>query len=67
MRGQTDTYRKEGVCKTSTCANLAAALAANSLVLAVDCDPQGTLTQALGPSPDNLENTLNNVFVERGQ
>ncbi|WP_395088822.1 AAA family ATPase [Armatimonas sp.] len=57
--------QKGGVGKTSTCANLAAALSSNSLVLAIDCDPQGNLTQALGPNPDTLEVTLYNVLVER--
>src|SRR5262249_51708495 len=50
---------------TSTCANLAAALSVDATVLAVDCDPQGNLTQALGPNPDLLEITLYNVLVER--
>ena len=58
--------QKGGVGKTSTCANLAAALSgAGERVLAVDCDPQGNLTQALGPDPDSLEITLYNVLVER--
>jgi chromosome partitioning protein len=58
--------QKGGVGKTSTCANLAAALSAGgSAVLAVDCDPQGNLTQALGPNPDALDVTLYNVLVER--
>lgn len=57
--------QKGGVGKTSTCANLAAALSADALVLAIDCDPQGNLTQALGPNPDSLDVTLYNVLVER--
>jgi chromosome partitioning protein len=57
--------QKGGVGKTSTCANLAAALSSDSLVLAIDCDPQGNLTQALGPNPDALDVTLYNVLVER--
>jgi chromosome partitioning protein len=57
--------QKGGVGKTSTCANLAAALSTDSLVLAIDCDPQGNLTQALGPNPDALDVTLYNVLVER--
>jgi len=57
--------QKGGVGKTTTCANLAAALSQEALVLAIDCDPQGNLTQALGPNPDSLEVTLYNVLVER--
>lgn len=57
--------QKGGVGKTTTCANLAAALSRTARVLAVDCDPQGNLTQALGPNPDALEYTLYNVLVER--
>ncbi len=57
--------QKGGVGKTSTCANLAAALSNDALVLAIDCDPQGNLTQALGPNPDALDVTLYNVLVER--
>jgi chromosome partitioning protein len=58
--------QKGGVGKTSTCANLSAAISSKGLrVLAVDCDPQGNLTQALGPNPDTLTHTLYNVLIER--
>lgn len=58
--------QKGGVGKTSTCANLAAALSTQGLrVLAVDCDPQGNLTQALGPNPDALDFTLYNILIDR--
>ena len=58
--------QKGGVGKTSTCANLAAALSKNGYrVLAIDCDPQGNLTQALGPNPDTLEVTLYKVLIDR--
>ncbi len=58
--------QKGGVGKTSTCANLAAALAQGGApVLVIDCDPQGNLTQALGPDPDALPVSLYNVLVER--
>lgn len=58
--------QKGGVGKTTTCANLAAALSQDgTAVLAIDCDPQGNLTQALGPDPDALPLTLYNVLVEK--
>jgi chromosome partitioning protein len=57
--------QKGGVGKTSTVANLAAVLSQDSLVLAIDADPQGNLTQAFGYNPDTLEITLYNVLIER--
>jgi len=57
--------QKGGVGKTTTCANLAAALARTVRVLAVDCDPQGNLTRALGVPPSALKHTLYSVLVER--
>ena len=56
--------QKGGVGKTTTTVALATILAARAPVLAVDCDPQGNMTQAFGFDPDNQENTLYNVLVE---
>jgi chromosome partitioning protein len=48
--------QKGGVAKTTTCANLAHALAEMGLrVLAIDMDPQASLTISLGHDPDALE------------
>jgi chromosome partitioning protein len=43
---------------------LASILAREAAVLALDCDPQGNMTQALGFDPDAQEKTLYNVLVE---
>jgi len=47
---------KGGVAKTTSCANVAAALALRGLrVLCIDLDPQARLTAALGVSPQVAE------------
>ena len=57
--------QKGGVGKTSTVVNLAATLArGGSRVLAIDCDPQGNTTQALGVDADALERTTYHVLDE---
>jgi len=56
--------QKGGVGKTTTAVALAAILARESPVLALDCDPQGNMTQAFGFDPDSHEKTLYSVLVE---
>ncbi|HRJ33905.1 MAG TPA: AAA family ATPase [Fimbriimonadaceae bacterium] len=56
---------KGGVGKTSIIANLAAILAEDGPTLAIDCDPQGNLTQALGANPDTLERTTYDVLIDQ--
>lgn len=57
--------QKGGVGKTTTAANLAAALADDCRVLAIDCDSQGNLTQSYGLNPDKCEHTIYNILLER--
>lgn len=57
--------QKGGVGKSSCASNLAVVLAETGPVLAIDCDPQGNLTQALGQNPDVLGMTTYNVLVDR--
>lgn len=56
--------QKGGVGKTTTAVALATILAREAPVLAIDCDPQGNMTQAFGFNPDEQERTLYNVFVQ---
>lgn len=56
--------QKGGVGKTTTAVALATLLAAADPVLALDCDPQGNMTQALGFDPDAQDKTLYNVLLE---
>ncbi len=56
--------QKGGVGKTTTAVALSAILAREVPVLALDCDPQGNMTQALGFEPDQQDKTLYNVLVE---
>jgi len=56
--------QKGGVGKTTTAVALASILAREAPVIAIDCDPQGNMTQAFGFDPDAQERTLYNVLVE---
>ena len=55
--------QKGGVGKTTTAVALAALLSREAPVLAVDCDPQGNLTQAFCLDPDAQPRTLYDVLA----
>jgi len=55
--------QKGGTGKTTTAVALAAILGRDTPVLAVDCDPQGNMTQAFGYDPDEQDPTLYDVLV----
>lgn len=58
------TNQKGGVAKTTTCANVAAALAEQRRrVLIVDLDPQAGLTLSFGVDPSGLKSTIYEVLL----
>jgi chromosome partitioning protein len=58
--------QKGGVAKTTSVAAVAAALGEREFrTLAVDIDPQGSLTYSLGFEPDDIEPTVHDVLVGR--
>jgi chromosome partitioning protein len=56
--------QKGGVGKTTTAVALAAVLGREYSVLAIDSDPQGNMTQAMGYDPDQQDRTLYSVYVD---
>jgi chromosome partitioning protein len=64
MRTFAIAQQKGGVGKTTSTANLGACFAGSGLrVLAVDCDPQGSLTLALGIDPVEVPATIGDAML----
>lgn len=64
MRIITICQQKGGVGKTTSTVNISAGIAAKGLrVLAVDCDPQGSMTLALGTDPNEVEMTIGDAML----
>ena len=58
--------QKGGVAKTTTTLNLGVALVEKGVrVLAIDLDPQGSLTMSQGWNPDEIERSMFDVLVHR--
>ena len=68
MRTIAIAQQKGGVGKTTSVANLAAAFVQDGRrVLAVDCDPQGSLTLALGTDPVEVTATIGDAMLTSGE
>ncbi len=68
MRVWSIANQKGGVGKTSSVVSLAGLLAqAGKKVLLLDLDPQGSLTSYFRMDPDNIQHSLYDLFMHKGQ